>query len=254
VTIACGAISGFHSVVSSGTTCKQLDRESHACRIGYGAMLLESLVATLVVIAVAAGLTASRHAELLRVSGGAISAFGEGYGSITIRFFGRYGTTFAIMALNFFILTTLDTATRLSRYLMQEITGWSNRYVASVIVVVMAGTLALSGHWRALWPAFGASNQLVAALALIVVSMWLLKRKRLVLPTVIPGAIMLVTTIAALLWQIWGAIRTVDSGSGAPRPNLLLAGICLGLVVLAALVLNETWMELRKQSSEPAAA
>ena len=69
VTIACGAISGFHSVVSSGTTCKQLDSEAHACRIGYGAMLTESLVATLVVVAVGAGLSASRHAELLRRPG-----------------------------------------------------------------------------------------------------------------------------------------------------------------------------------------
>ena len=74
ITIACGAISGFHSVVSSGTTCKQLDSEAHACRIGYGAMIMESTVAALVVIAVGAGLSATRHAELLRAPGGAIAA------------------------------------------------------------------------------------------------------------------------------------------------------------------------------------
>jgi len=73
------------------------------------------------------------------------------------------------MALNFFILTTLDTATRLGRYLLEELTGWRNRYVPSLVIVATAGALALSGQWRALWPAFGASNQLVAALALLVV-------------------------------------------------------------------------------------
>jgi carbon starvation protein len=245
VTIACGAISGFHSVVSSGTTCKQIASESHACRIGYGAMLLESLVATLVIIAVGAGLSMERHAELLRSPGGAIAAFGEGYGALTKWLFGDWGATFAVMALNFFILTTLDTATRLSRYLLQEITGWRNRYLPSAVIVVAAGALAISGHWRVLWPAFGASNQLVAALALLVVSVWLLGRRRMVMPILIPGAFMLITTVAALLWQVWIALRATAPGTGIPRPNLLLAGICAALVALALLMLHAVWTDVR---------
>jgi carbon starvation protein len=251
VTIACGAISGFHSVVSSGTTCKQLDNEGHACRIGYGAMLVESLVATLVVVAVGAGLGSQRHAEMLRSHGGAIAAFGEGYGSLTRFLFGDYGVTFAMMALNFFILTTLDTATRLARYLVQEITGWRNRYVPTLLVVVAAGALALSGHWRALWPAFGASNQLVAALALLVVSLWLLGRGRRYLPTLIPAVIMLVTTVAALVWQVRGALTARAAKTGAAQPNLLLAGICAALIVLALLVLWETWRFWRTRTPAP---
>jgi carbon starvation protein len=247
VTIACGAISGFHSVVSSGTTCKQIATEAHACRIGYGAMLVESLVATLVVISVGAGLSMERHAELLRSPGGAISAFGEGYGALTAWMFGDWGATFAVMALNFFILTTLDTATRLSRYILQEITGWRNRYLPTAIIVFAAGVLAISGHWRVLWPAFGASNQLVAALALLVVSVWLVGRRRIVMPILIPGAIMLITTVAALLWQVWTAIRYTDPGTGLARPNFVLAGICAVLVVLALLVLHETWIDTRRK-------
>jgi carbon starvation protein len=241
VTVACGAISGFHSVVSSGTTCKQLGSEADACKIGYGAMLTESLVATLVVISVGAGLSASRHAELLRSPGGAIAAFGEGYGSLTRWLFGDYGTTFAVMALNFFILTTLDTATRLGRYLLQEMTGWSNRYVPTLLVVVAAGALALSGQWRALWPAFGASNQLVAALALLVTSCWLLQRGGRVAPILVPAVLMMVTTLGALVWQIRIALRAADPATGAPRPDWFIAGLCVVLILLAVLVLAEAW-------------
>jgi carbon starvation protein len=250
VTVACGAISGFHSVVSSGTTCKQLDRESHACRIGYGAMLLESLVAALVITAVGAGLTASRHAELLRGPGGAITAFGAGYGSITGRFLGGYGATFAVMALNFFILTTLDTATRLGRYLLQELTGWENRYVPTLLIVLAAGALALTGQWRVLWPAFGASNQLVAALALLVVSCWLLQRGRARLVTLIPGVFMLVTTIGALAWQLVTAL----SRGGTAGPDYFLALLCAVLILLALLVTAEARGALRTgvRSSEAA--
>ena len=246
VTIACGAISGFHSVVSSGTTCKQLDNEAHACRIGYGAMLTESAVAALVVIAVGAGLSAARHAELLRSPGGAIAAFGEGYGSLTGWLLGSYGTTFAIMALNFFILTTLDTATRLGRYLLEELTGWRNRYVPTLVIVTAAGALAFSGQWRALWPAFGASNQLVGALALLVVSCWLAQRGGRSRFTLVPALLLLVTTIAALVWQLKGALE----GTGREGPDWFLAGLCAVLVALAVAVSLETRGALRRRPSD----
>jgi carbon starvation protein len=227
--------------VSSGTTCKQLDNEAHACRIGYGAMIMESTVATLVVIAVGAGLSAARHAELLRSPGGAIASFGEGYGSLTGSMLGGYGTTFAIMALNFFILTTLDTATRLGRYLLAELTGWDNRYAPTILVVVVAGALALSGQWRILWPAFGASNQLVAALALLVTSCWLVDRGSARRVTLVPALLMLVTTVGALVWQIHAAL----TGVGREGPDWFLAGLCGVLIVLAVAVTFEARGALR---------
>jgi carbon starvation protein len=250
VTVACGAISGFHSVVSSGTTCRQLDREGHACRIGYGAMLVESLVAALVVVAVGAGLPAARHAELLRGPGGAVTAFGAGYGALTGRFLGGYGATFAIMALNFFILTTLDTATRLGRYLLEELTGWKNRYVPTLLIVLAAGALALTGRWRVLWPAFGASNQLVAALALLVVSCWLVQRGRAWRVTLVPALFMLVTTIGALAWQLYAAL-TRGGGAG---PDYFLAFLCAILIVLALLVTAEARSAMTPRVSPSAAA
>jgi len=249
VVIACGAISGFHSVVSSGTTCKQLDNEAHACRVAYGAMLTESLVAVLVLIAVGAGLSATRHAELIQQPGGAITAFGEGYQSLAGIFLGDYGAAFAIMALNFFMLTTLDTATRLGRYLLAELTGIENRYLPTALVVLAGGALALSGQWRAVWPAFGASNQLVASLALLVVSCWLLGRGRPVLPTLVPSLLMLLTTIGAFGYQIYTSLTV--SVDGQWKPNYFIAGVDLLLLVLAALVLLEAWPVLKSLRSGP---
>ncbi len=249
VVIACGAISGFHSVVSSGTTCKQLDNEAHACRIGYGAMLTESLVAVLVLVAVGAGLSASRHAELISQPGGAITAFGEGYGKLAGIFFGNYAGAFAVMSLNFFMLTTLDTATRLGRYLLAELLGTRRRYLPTAAVVIGGGALGLTGQWRTIWPAFGASNQLVACLALLVVSCWMLQRGRSALPTLLPSLLMLMTTIGAFCYQIYTSLITVDELTGAASPRYFIAAVDAVLVLLAALVLIEAWSTWRSLRS-----
>jgi carbon starvation protein len=254
VTIACGAISGFHSVVSSGTTCKQLDNERNACRIGYAAMLVESLVAILVVVAVGAGLSVTRHAELLRGAGGAITAFGEGYGRLTQVILGEHGTAFAVMALNFFILTTLDTATRLGRYLMAELLGTQSRWTPTIVVVAAAAALAFSGQWRTLWPAFGASNQLVAALALLVVSMWLLQRGRGALPTLVPALLMLATTIGALILQTHASLLRTDPTTGVVHPNWVLALINVALIALAIFVFVEAATILRRRRDRTTSA
>jgi carbon starvation protein len=238
VTIACGAVSGFHTLVSSGTTCKQLDSEGHACRIGYGGMLAEGLVAGIVVICVGAGLSASRHGELLHQAGGAILAFGEGFGNITGSLLGGYGGLFAVMALNAFILTTLDSATRIGRYLTAELFGLSGRWLPTLLVVGASGALAWTGQWRRIWPAFGASNQLVGALALLVVSCWLLQHRRLARVTAIPALLILVTTVAAFVHQIRISLLRTDE-AGASQPDWFLAGVQGLLVVLAAIVLLE---------------
>lgn len=244
VTIACGAISGFHSLVSSGTTCKQLANEEHACRIGYGGMLVESLVGVLVVISVGAALAHDELVAALR-KGGPIAAFSQGYGAMSLPILGTYGKAFAVMALNAFILTTLDTATRIGRYLTSELFGIANMYLATGLVVAASAALALSGRWAYLWPAFGASNQLIAALALLVASCWLLRRRGRIASTLVPACVMLVTTLAAFAFQLRGALLHVDAASGTRSPDWFLAGLVSVLIVLGLAVFGEAAGVLR---------
>ncbi|UCE99905.1 MAG: carbon starvation protein A, partial [Planctomycetota bacterium] len=145
VTVACGALSGFHSLVSSGTTSKQVRRMSDARVIGYGAMILESALAVLAVVSVTAGLYWTSAPEGFEglvfqdvfEKGGWIRAFGDGYGQLTKVFFGGLGTLVGVTMLKTFIMTTLDSATRITRYLCNELLGetlgigpMKNKYVA----------------------------------------------------------------------------------------------------------------------------
>lgn len=230
VTVACGAISGFHSLICSGTTSKQLPTERFARRIGYGGMITEGLVALMAVLAICAGLNGKNLPALLKEIG-PINSFSRGYGEITRNILPGYGGFIAVTILNAFILTTLDTATRISRYLTEELFGIKNRYLATIVVVIFGGALALTGAWQKIWPIFGASNQLVAALALLVVSCWLLARKKPIKFTVLPAMFMFITTVAALIIQ---AKKYFDSR------DYLLLGIAILLLVLAFYLLTET--------------
>lgn len=247
VTIACGAISGFHSVVASGTTSKQISSEAHACRIGYGGMLLESVVGVIVVISVCAGLQFERLTELVK-GGGPISAFSHGYGSVTSIFLGDYGKTFAVLGLNAFILTTLDTATRITRYITSEILGVKNIYAATSVVVAASAILALTGKWGILWPLFGASNQLIAGMALLLASCWLLNRKRVYWMTLIPAFLMLFTTAAAFLYQFYVAWVRVDL-AGKRDPDWLMMGLCALLVGLSLVIFADGLKIFRKEAA-----
>ncbi|MFA5039362.1 MAG: carbon starvation protein A [Candidatus Omnitrophota bacterium] len=231
VTIACGAVSGFHSLIASGTTSKQLNNERYARRVGYGAMVAEGVVALVAVLAITSGIAKSTpDLCLLLRDQGPICLFGMGYTGLTRFFFGDYGLYIAVMILNAFILTTLDTATRVCRYLTEELTGFSNRFLNTLIVVAAAGFLVFSGAWNRIWPVFGASNQLVAALALFIVSGYLMIRKKPMWYTLIPAILMYVTAIAALIIQALAYIQ---------NRQFLLTGITLVLLVLSAIMLGE---------------
>ena len=211
VTIACGAISGFHSLIASGTTSKQLASERDARKIGYGAMVMEGVVALLALLVVAGTMTdigALKH--ILTKGGGPVAAFGQGFAEVTKPFLGGFGGLVAITILNAFILTTLDTATRIGRYLTQELLGIKNRYISTILVVIFGGALGLSGKWSKIWPMFGTANQLVAALALIVVTSWLLSHGKTIKFTLWPALIMLATTVGALIYQIIHFIKVKD--------------------------------------------
>ncbi|MFH1853939.1 MAG: carbon starvation protein A [Candidatus Omnitrophota bacterium] len=239
VTIACGANSGFHALVSSGTTSKQLPNERFARRIGYGGMALEALLAVIALLAVSAGLDAGELRQMLSEGGiGPIGAFGKGYGALTNPIFFGKGTVIATMILNAFILTTLDTATRICRYLSEELFKIKNRFLSTFVVIFTSGALALSGRWSKIWPMFGASNQLVAALAFIVISSWLLGRGKSLKFTFFPASVMLITSIGALLYQLVHFIKSND---------ILLACVSIVLIVLSLMMVGDVIAALKKK-------
>ncbi|RKY39997.1 MAG: carbon starvation protein A [Candidatus Omnitrophota bacterium] len=238
VLIACGALSGFHSLIASGTTSKQLSNEKEAQRIAYGGMLLEGVLAVLALIAVCAGLywnnpsySSLIYPQLIKEKGW-IVAFGKGYAEITKPLFGGLGVLIAVTTLKTFVMTTLDSATRICRYigeeLLQETKISCNRYIVSFLIILLATYLAL-GNWRLLWPAFGASNQLVAALVLLVITLYLKKRRRKVIFTLLPSGFIFLTTLYALIYQGGEFFRNRD---------YLLFSIDLLLFVLALFVLG----------------
>jgi len=240
VIVACGAISGFHCLISSGTSSKQISNERDIKKIGYGAMLLEGLLAVMVILAIGAGL----GKQCLIDKSSPIMIFGKGYGEISRSVLGGFGGVVAIIILNAFILTTLDTATRITRYIAEEMFKIKNRYISTSIVVVLGGWLALAKDslntplWKKLWPAFGASNQLVAALALFVISCWLLSKNKPTKKTMIPAIFMLITTLAALGYQFINHLNNAD---------YILLGITSVLVILALVMTLEVIKVFRKK-------
>ena len=210
VTIACGTISGFHSLVSSGTTAKQLDKETDARTIGYGGMLGEGLLATvaLVTVAVYSATPASGGIGL------ALPNFATGGGIILNLGFGipeTLAAPFMGLVLVSFLLTSTDTAVRLGRYMLEEIVGTpessvqstvTNRYVNAAVQCIPAYALVASGRWADLWPLFGGANQTLAALALLVATVWLANWSddKQLLSTGAPMAFMLAITTTALLY------------------------------------------------------
>jgi len=251
VTVACGSISGFHSLVSSGTTAKQLDSERHVKPIGYGSMLIEGLLAVIAVCTVAV-FTREDYLANYRALG-PIVLFSHGVGTF-LEGLGiplEFGKTFTALAVSAFALTSLDTATRLSRFSFQEFFQSSgqerpgllgrNRYIGTAISVVIAGWLALSGRWDAIWPIFGSANQLLAALALLTISVWLAKLGRDNLFTLIPMWVMFAVTISAL-----GLLAYKHLKEG----ELVLGSVAVLLLVLGVFLLVQALRKLREVKGE----
>lgn len=211
VTIACGAISGFHSLVSSGTTSKQLDNEKHARIVGYGGMLIESLLAALALATVAI-LVKSDYSVLLKQHG-PVFLFAKGLGGFmeNIGIPAQVGITFTSLAVSAFALTSLDTSTRIARFMFQEFFRTEqqnpgllaeNRMIGTGFAVVLGGSLTLSGQFSQIWPIFGSANQLLAALALLTVMVWLAKNGKSTWFTLVPTVFMYAVTTTALITLI----------------------------------------------------
>ncbi len=236
VTIACGACSGFHGLVCSGTTSKQIDNEAHCHPIGYGAMLLEAFVAlvALATVMIVAG----------KPSGGPGKIYAEGLGRFITLLIGdspearQTAVTFGAMALSTFIFDTLDSATRLGRYILQELLG---RHGVVWMVVTSIATVAAPfyflrtadpGSYSLFWTLFGTSNQLLASLSLLTISVWLWRGGRRPWFTLVPTALVMAVTVTSLVLQARNLTR-FEVGT-TPWINGLVAVILLALA--AALV------------------
>ena len=272
ITIACGAISGFHSLVSSGTSAKQVRNEEDSLFVGYGGMLTEASLSTLVIIAVAAGIglgyTTSEGASLQGIDawtthysswaaakglGSKVSAFVVGAANMISAIGIPSAVALAIMGVFVasFAGTTMDTATRIERYVLTELLGnkfplFNNKYISTGVAVVLAGFLAFSsgGDGKgalALWPLFGCINQILAALVLTTVTVYL-KRKG--------GLAWLISGIPALFlagMTLWAIL--VNQGLYMDSGNMLLQVLNMLVFVVSIWVIAEGLIRFMKTSS-----
>ena len=258
VLVACGAVSGFHSLVAGGTTSKQLAVESQGKSIAYGGMLTEGAVAVVTVLLVSGGLywvaPASGGIDMNTLgfretlqSGGWILAYGHGFGNLVHQMLPFLSFTFAsmiaVLALNTFVLTTLDSAVRITRFIVQESVGqrivlFKNKYICTVLVVFFSYLIGSTDGWQKIWPIFGATNQLIAAVALFVIATWLMVMGKPTKFALYPAIFMIVTTIGALVWQSYRFYSQ-------PEPNIFLGTAAVFLIILAFFVGYEGMATLR---------
>jgi len=247
VTIACGACSGFHGLVCSGTTCKQIDRESHMKPVGYGGMLAEGFVAliALVTIMIAA------PSEIEGLKPGTI--YGNGIGKFLTIVIGKenlpFAITFGAMAFSTFVFDTLDVCTRLGRYLLQELFGWrtlTGAVIATCLTVSIPAYFLLfagEGAWVKFWTLFGASNQLLAALSLLTITLWLYRSRRRIWFTLFPMLFVLIIT----LWSLATMAVAHAKASEGFDVNLMNSCAATMLIMLALYLVVQA---IRKGATE----
>ncbi len=263
VTIACGACSGFHGLICGGTTSRQIARESHCRPVGFGCMLLEGFVA---VIALATIMMLS-PAEAAGQPPARI--YGDGLARFLTVFLGPdaflFCATFGAMAFSTFVFDTLDVSTRLGRYLLQELFRTSGRLagfaLAGVTVSIPLAFLLLTQPraYMAYWTLFGTSNQLLASLTLVGVTVWLYRSGRRIWYTLVPAVFVMSITVTALLIQIWAGVRHAARGSlltptGELSPVVVNAAVAGALLMLAVIFVSEAIKAARASRGEGAPA
>jgi carbon starvation protein len=250
ITVACGACSGFHSLVGSGTTSKQLAKESDAKVVGYGMMLLEGMVA---VVSLACVMILAKDNALIKASPNFIYASGIGQFVQLIGIPAALGISFGLMAFTTFVYDTLDVCTRLCRYIVEELTGWktkSGKYFAtgiSILVPLLFVTSTMNDAagnpipaWKVFWSIFGACNQMLAALALIGITVWLYKTAKNKYAWIVAFA----PAVWMFLMSNWAFLVLMRDGwfktgsfvlTGNPVPI-----VALGLFILSITIAAET--------------
>jgi len=252
ITVACGACSGFHGIVASGTTSKQICRESDTRIVGYGAMILEGLVA---VLALATVMLIPKGDAALKTDPNII--YGTGLANY-MRLLGvgfNAALAFALLAFSTFVYDTLDVCTRLARYILQELFGWQSwpgRAAATFITLLVPAAFLMLAREKAYlvaWPIFGTSNQLLASLTLLAISVWLTKTGRKALFALVPMAFMLVMTLWSLVLQIVPFLRSAASGVQA-APDVAISGVCGSVLLILSVWLLVEAVRVVVQRSE----
>ena len=272
ITIACGACSGFHSLIASGTTSKQLRYETDAKLIGYGAMLLEAMVA---IVSLSCVMILSRDATLLKNPqpnliyaqgiGTLLEQFSESVrrsGWSSFHLSSQLTVSFALMAFTTFVYDTLDVCTRLGRYIIQELTGWHDakgRWLGTLLTAgvpaffVMQTIHGTDGKpaplWRIFWSLFGASNQLLAALTLLGVTVWLWRTRReiwVLFVVGLPTVFMYTMSTWALGRMIYTYVQQLSAAKAPAQTTYILLGISTLLLFLALAMLVEAVIALTR--------
>lgn len=268
ITVACGACSGFHSVVASGTTSKQLSRESDARMVGYGAMLLEGFLACL-------------SLATFMVMTGSLSTpdaiYANGVADFGARIFGMFGLEFAsmknlllpfaLLCFATFVFDTLDACTRLARYVLMEMLGWKTRAqaVAATAICLVIPVIAISlppAHlngkplalWRVFWNIFGSSNQLLAALTLLGVTFWLARKKMAWWIALAPTAFMMVMTLWSLVVGIQPYLQLFKGTESIEPIRHFQFGVSISLLVLSLWLIAEAFITWRSMMKPPEAS
>jgi carbon starvation protein len=268
IVIACGAVSGFHGIVASGTTAKQLDRETDAPMIGYGGMIGESLLAFLAVMATTAGAFTS-HKQWADFYGSwqqaaglpqKLGVFIQGTGNF-IHQLGvplDFAMAFISVVVVAFAMTSVDTGARLLRFNVEEISHTlgipqlANRYLSTAIAVVAIGFFAFfkvdgKPAGLMLWTLFGTTNQILAALTLLTVTIYLYRKRKPILYTLLPMILVLTATVSGMLIGIWHAVV---------REQWMVASVGTLIFVLAAWVVAEgvlvAWRFRRERKDQAA--
>jgi carbon starvation protein len=244
VTVACGACSGFHALVSSGTTSKQINNEKKILSVSYGGMLIEGILALIAVTSVAILSKSNFHTLIQNTT--PVTAFASGLAGITLKLGIPYkiSVIFISLTVSAFMLTTLDTATRLARFTWQELfipsntvtkkmgktkRILSNYFTGTFIVVLVSGYLAFSGNGNLIWPIFGAANQLLASLTLLIVTLYLVRKQVNFWIALIPMCFMLLTSCWALI------LLFMENLHGNPA---LLTATTFLLIMAASLIIK----------------
>ncbi len=248
ITIACGAVSGFHSLVSSGTSSKSIANERDMLTVGYGAMIVETLLG---VVALVIACSAVKGGGL--PTGNPFQIFGSAVGE----FFTMFGlpahvsSCVIMMCVSALAMTTIDAVTRIGRMSLQEFfspaeggdKGFIETVVSTVITLAFAYTLCLAGYAN-IWPLFGAANQLLSALVLTALSVFLRVTGRKGWMLYVPMTFMFIVTMSALAISVYNIIEKVNAGNFVPMVDGMQLVIALALMTLAVLVVYHCWKEL----------